>query len=178
MTHLTVDEQIAALRRAKGLAAGFHHWLLALAALAAVAAVVFWYPVPLMFAAFLGVVGLSERAAGPNIVAAVDAYDTGASTVGSVTVSLHCWDTDTHYHAVVRETGQPDWRYTFVPQGWEPVAQTCAARIWRRSDGGPPVLAAVEQGVLVPRDRPTLVDGNGQSHRPERRQRAGATTRR
>jgi len=113
---------------------------------------------PLMFALFFGAIGLLERQAGPNIVAAISAYDAGEPANGEVTVSLSCWDTDTHYHAVVREPNQPGWKYEFVPQGWKPAAQTYPARIWRDSSGDPPVLAVVENGILIPRYQPELVE--------------------
>jgi len=158
MATLTVEKQIAALRPTMGYAAHFHNWLLFIAALGIIAAIVFWHPVPFMFALFFGAIGLLERQAGPNIVAAISAYDAGEPANGEVTVSLSCWDTDTHYHAVVREPNQPGWKYEFVPQGWKPAAQTYPARIWRDSSGDLPVLAVVENGILIPRYQPELVE--------------------
>jgi hypothetical protein len=155
---LSVEQQIAALRPTIGYAAHFHLGLLWIAALGIVAAVVFWHPVPLMFALFFGLIGLAERQAGPNIVAAISAYDAEKPTVGSVVVSMQCWDMDWHYHAVVKEPNQPDWTYTFVPQGWQPAAQTYSAKIWRFASAGPPVLAVVEHGILIPRKPATLVE--------------------
>jgi hypothetical protein len=88
MATLSVDKQIAALRPTMGYAAHFHNWLLLIAALGIIAAIVFWHPVPLMFALFFGAIGLFERQAGPNIVVAISAYDAGEPTNGEVTVSM------------------------------------------------------------------------------------------
>jgi hypothetical protein len=79
MRTLSVEEQIAIMRpsAAVGVAAHMHHWFLAGAALGVIVALVSWHPVPLMIAVFLGLVGLSEQWAGPNIVAARAAYDSG-----------------------------------------------------------------------------------------------------
>ena len=156
MKLLTVEQQVAMLRPSMRFAAHMHHWLLAGAALGVMSAVIFWHPVPLMLAAFLGVVGFSEQRAGPNIVAAIVAYDSGTPSNGEVAIAITCWDTDKHYHATVREPGQPDWAYEFVPQGWQPASRSCPAQIWRVGDAGSPVLAVVEQGILIPRDEPKL----------------------
>jgi hypothetical protein len=61
---------------------------------------------------------------------------------------------DNHYQTLVREQNQPDWEYEFIPLGWQPVAGTYAARIWRVDSNGPPILAAVETGILIPRGNP------------------------
>jgi hypothetical protein len=118
------------------------------------ATVVFWHPVPLMIAVFLGIVGLSEQRAGPNIVSAIDAYDSGNPTDGEVSVAITSWDTDNTYLAIVCEFGQPDWEYEFIPQRWQPVRGRFPARIWRTPSNGRPVLAVVEEGVLIPRYSP------------------------
>jgi len=157
MTARSVEQQIAVLRPTVGFAARMHTWLLVGAAVGVIMAVVFWHPVPLMVAAFLGIVGFSERRAGPNIVSAVVAYDSGTWAAGEVSVTITSWDTDNHYHATVREPGHPDWEYEFVPQGWQPVSGTLPARIWREGSEGRPVLAAVEEGILVPRYDPKQV---------------------
>lgn len=137
--------------------AHFHNWLLLIAAFGIIVAIIFWHPVPLMFALFFGLIGFSERKTGPNIVAAISAYDSGTPMDGEVTVSIRCWDTDTYYYALVREPNQPDWKYEFVPQGWKPDVQTYPAKIWRAVSGGPPVLAVVQSGILIPRDQPKVV---------------------
>ncbi len=77
MATLSVEKQIAALRPTTGYAAHFHNWLLLIATLGIIAAIVFGHPVPLMFALFFGAIGLFERHAGSNIVAAISAYDAG-----------------------------------------------------------------------------------------------------
>lgn len=163
MNTLSVEQQIAALRPTLGFAARFHLWLLAGAGIAVAGAIVFWHPVPLMIAAFLAIVGFSEQRAGPNIVAAIRAFDSGTPGQGSVTVSITCWDTDNHYHATVSAPGHPDWQYEFMPQGWKPEAQSYPARIWRSGGGGPPLLAVVDGGVLIPRNDPRQVDGGGEN---------------
>ena len=159
MRTLPVQEQIAALRPsvAIGFAAHMHHWFLAGAAISVITAVVFWHPIPLMIAAFLGIVGFSEQRAGPNIVAAIAAYDSGIPTFGEVSIAITCWDTDNHYHATVRERGQPDWEYEFIPQGWQPSSCNYPAQIWRVGAKGQPILTAVEDGILIPRYDPKQV---------------------
>ena len=157
MATLSVEQQIATLRPTVGFAAHMHKWLLAGAAIGVIAAVVFWHPVPLMIAAFLGVIGFSEQRAGPNIVSAIAAYDSGSPTNGEISIAITCWDTDNHYHATVREQGHPDWEYEFVPQGWQPVSRSYPAQIWRVGSQNQPVLAVVEEGILIPRYDPTQV---------------------
>lgn len=157
MTILSVEEQIAMLRSTIGFAAHMHSWLLVGAALSAIAAAVLWHPVPLMIAAFLGIVGLSEQRAGPNIVSAIAAYDTGNPTNGEISITITSWDTDNHYHATVQEQGHPDWEYEFVPQGWQPVSRSYPAQIWRASGEASPILAVVADGILIPRYDPKQV---------------------
>jgi hypothetical protein len=151
-----VDQQINNLRPAvtSGLGLSIHNWLLAAAIGLVIPGIILRHPAPLMIAAFLAVVGLCERRAGPNIVAAVKAYDAGEPTFGEVSITISCWDTDNHYHALVREHNRPEWEYEFIPQGWKPAADTYAARIWRVDNEGPPVLTAVEDGILIPRGDP------------------------
>lgn len=157
MRALSIEEQIGALRPTMGFAAHLQRWLLWGAAVGVTAAIVLWNPIPLMIAAFLAVVGFSEKRAGPNIVAAVHAFDLGTPTQGEVSVRITQWDMDDHYHATVHEQGQPDWEYEFVPQGWTPEERTYAARVWRNDATGPPVLAAVDAGILIPRYDPKAV---------------------
>lgn len=131
-----------------------HRLLLCGAALAAVAAVIFWNPVPLFVTFFLGIVGISETRAGPNLVAAVAAYDSGEPSLGEAAIAVTCWDTDNHYHASLREHGHATWEYEFIPRGWQPTVGIFPARIWRASDTGKPVLGAVESGIMIPRYDP------------------------
>jgi hypothetical protein len=156
MSTLSIEQQIAVLRPTMGFAAHMHKWLLFGAALGVIAAIVFWHPVPLMLSAFLAIVGFSEQRAGPNIVAAISAYDSGTPTLGEATVSITRWDTDNHYHAIVRERDHPDWEYEFVPQGWQPTTRTYPAKIWRAGSTRRPVLAVVEEGIMIPRYDPKL----------------------
>lgn len=154
MKTLSVDEQVAVLRPSIGFAAHLHHWFLGGAAAGAIVAVVLWHPVPLMIAAFLALVGLGERRAGPNIVAAILAYDTGTPSEGEATITITKGDMDDHYHALVRRQGQAGWTYQFMPQGWRPVAGTYPARVWCEGTSNRPVLAAVDEGLLLPRGEP------------------------
>jgi hypothetical protein len=155
-TH-SVEQQIAALRPTMGFAVNMHKWLMFWAALGVIVAIVFWHPVPLMLSAFLAIVGFSEQRAGPNIVAAISAYDSGTPTLGEVAVFITCWTEDNNYHVIVRERDHPDWEYEFVPQGWQPAAKTYPAKIWRTS-GRQPVLAVVEEGVMIPRYYPKQLE--------------------
>ncbi|MCP5279042.1 MAG: hypothetical protein H6935_11865 [Thiobacillus sp.] len=157
MTSLSVERQIAVLRPTLGYAAHMHTGFLVAAAVGLIAALVFWHPVPLMLAAFLAVVGFSEQRAGPNIVAAISAYDAGTPTHGEVFVTITCWDTDNHYHATVSEPGHSNWLFEFVPQGWQPASQLYPARIWRCGESGSPTLVVVEEGILIPRYDPKPV---------------------
>lgn len=47
-----------------------------------------------------------------------------------------------------------DWEYEFVPQRWQPVARRYPARIWRSGSKEQPVVALVEDGILIPRYDP------------------------
>ncbi|MDO9087563.1 MAG: hypothetical protein Q7U53_15250 [Anaerolineaceae bacterium] len=131
-----------------------HSYFLAASALSLIAAVVFWHPVPLMISIFLGIVGFAERKAGPNILAAIKAYDTGTPTDGEVSISITSWDMDNHYHATVREDGHSDWEYEFIPQYWQPAAGSYPAKIWRTDGEGMPILVVAEEGILIPRTTP------------------------
>jgi len=157
MKTLSVEEQIARFRPGMGFAAHMHRWFLGGAALCVIAAAVIRNPVPLMIAAFLGIVGFAEKRAGPNLVAAITAYDLDTPACGEVFIAITCWDSDNHYHATVREQGRPDWEYEFMPQGWQPTDGSYPAKIWRTDAEGRPVLAVVEEGVLIPRYDPKPV---------------------
>jgi hypothetical protein len=111
-----------------------------------------------MIAVFLGIVGFAEQRAGPNIVSAIAAYDSGTPTNGEISIAISCWDTSNHYHATVREQGHPDWKYEFVPQGWEPASCSYPAQIWRAGSEGKPILTVVKEGILIPRYDPKHVD--------------------
>jgi hypothetical protein len=113
----SVEDQIAALRSVRGLAPHAHKWLLAGAAIGLIAAVAFWHPVPLMIAVFLGLVGFAEQRTGPNLAAALTAYDNGTPSPGEVSIAIKSWDSTDRYHATVHTPGQPDWAYEFIPQG-------------------------------------------------------------
>jgi hypothetical protein len=91
-------------------------------------------------------------------VAAIVAYDKGTWRSGEVSISI-AWDMNDHYYAVVREQGHCDWTYEFIPQGWRPSEGTCPARLWRDAATGRPILAAVADGVVIPRDDPKPVPG-------------------
>lgn len=60
---LSVDRQLDLYRSTTGFAGAVHKWLLAAAVLGIVLAVVLWHPVPLMIAAFVGIVGFAEQRA-------------------------------------------------------------------------------------------------------------------
>jgi len=163
MATASIEQQIAALRPTVGFAAQMHKWFLLGAAAGVVAAIAFWHPVPLMISFFLAAVGFSEQRAGPNIVAAIHAYDCDTPTLGEVSVSITCWSDDNHYHATVHEQGHPDWKYEFVPQSWQPVSRCYPAKIWRSQSRKQPVLAVVEDGILIPRYEPKPVEVAGVS---------------
>lgn len=151
------DKQLENLRPAvaSGIAATFRYWLIGGAVALVILAAVLWNPVPLMIALFLAVVGIAEKQAGPNIVSAIKAYDQFESTHGQATIWITCWDTDNHYHVCLREAGQPDWAFEFIPQGWQPGEGTYPVRIWRSGESDSvPVLAATADGIMIPRDMP------------------------
>ncbi len=157
MKSLSIESQIALLKAATNNSAGrnLQHWMLGSAAALALLSALIWNPIPLMVALFLGLVGIAERRAIPNILNALRAYESGVATLGEVTISTTCWDSDTHYHAIVQEPGRPDWTYEFIPQGWLPETGTYAAKIWRLAGREAPVIAATENGILIPRYQPT-----------------------
>ncbi len=158
MRELSVEDQISRLRPTMMFAPHMHKWLLAGAALGLLATIVLWHPWPLMIAFFLGVVGLSEQRAGPNILSAILAYDCDNPTEGTVSVEITSWSDGETYHATVSEIGHSDWKYQFIPQGWQPASRSYPARIWRNGFDGRPVLAVVEEGILIPRYDPKSVD--------------------
>jgi hypothetical protein len=159
MRKLSVEQQVAALRPAVvvGFAGNMHKWFLAGAALGMIMAILFWHPVPLVIAAFLGFIGFSEQRAGPNIVAALAAYDFDTPTYGEVFIAITSWDTDNFYDAKVCEQGYSDWKFEFIPQGWQPATSSYRARIWRNGSEGQPILVAVDDGLLIPRYTPKKI---------------------
>lgn len=131
-----------------------------MAVMLALLSLILWHPVPLMIAAFMGIIGLVEYRAVPNILNALHAYDNTQPGTGSVRITITRWDTDDHYHAIVRQAGQADWAYDFIPQGWQPVAGSQPAQIWRLDSDGPPALSAVSAGMLIPRNAPQKLDAD------------------
>lgn len=159
MENLTVEAQIALLRNAtrwRG-ARNLHYWMLGLAVVLAVVGVVIWNPIPIVIAVFVGIVGIAERRAVPNVLNAIRAYETVQPSFGAATITISRWSDDDHYLATVREYGLPDWEIEFIPRGWSPAEGTHSARIWRLKPRGVPALAIVEDGVLIPRYDPKRV---------------------
>lgn len=159
----SLDEQINLLRPGviSGFAARMHLWFIGGAVLGLIAALVLWHPVPLMIAVFLGLVGLSERHCGANIVAAIMAYDSDTPSQGSIAISISAWDSSDTFHVTVRESEHPDWVYEFIPQGWKPkVCFDSPAKIWRAKNGSAPVSVIIEDGVMIPRYPAKLVSAN------------------
>jgi hypothetical protein len=154
MNPLTPEAQLALLRTAtrSGIGRHLHHWMVAMALMLALLSLILWHPVPLMIAIFLGIIGLVEHRAVPNILNALHAYDNTQPDTGSVRITITRWDTDDHYHAIVRQAGQPDWAYDFIPQGWQPVAGSQPAQIWRLDNDGPPALTFMQRKRGAPDD--------------------------
>lgn len=94
-----VEQQIANLRPTvrSGIASNLHTWMIGIALLLVIISIVLWRPVPLMVAVFFGFVGLSERQAGPNVAAAIKAFDTKVPTHGMVSITITSWDIDDIY---------------------------------------------------------------------------------
>lgn len=160
MKRLSPEAQLALLRKAtrSGIGRHLHHWMVGIAVILLILSLILWHPIPLMIAAFLGIIGLVERRAVPNILNALHAYDSTDPSAGTVTITITRWDTEDHYHALLRQAGQPDWAYDFIPQGWQPVAGSQLAQIWRLDMDGPPALCAVSEGILIPRNAPQKLD--------------------
>jgi hypothetical protein len=114
MRKLSVEDQISGLRPVMRFAPHLHKWILAGSATGVFAAFLFWHPMPLMIAIFLGSVGLGSLRVGPNIVSAIVAYDSDTATDGEVSVAIISGESDS-YHATVREAGHADWKFDFNP---------------------------------------------------------------
>ncbi len=155
MKILSPEAQLSMLRAATEncIARKLHHWMIGSAIVLIIVSAILWHPVPLIIAAILGVAGVAEQHAIPNILNALHAYDSVVPASGSVKVTITRLDSDDHYHAIVRQDGQAEWAYDFIPQGWSPVAGSHPARIWCLDKDAPPVLAAVDDGILVPRNK-------------------------
>jgi hypothetical protein len=162
LRRLSVQEQIANLKRATRFSWGrnLHHWLVGIASGLLLLSLVIWHPIPLMLALFLGVIGIAERTAIPNVLNALEAYDTQPPSRGKVGITVSHWsDSSDHFHVVVSEPGHPDWTYEFIPQGWIPTLGSHPASIWRQGETGTPVLAIVDDGILIPRYPPQKGSG-------------------
>lgn len=158
LKHLSAEEQITRLRTIAGigLLRSLHQWLMGSAIALVVLSAILWSPIPLMFAALLGLVGFMERRAAPNRLNALVAYDTLTPSSGWVSIAIAHGDGSAHFHAMVKESGKPDWSFEFVPQGWLPVAGAYPARIWRMDAADAPALVIVDDGILIPRRDPVL----------------------
>ncbi|GEM_PF-1948046 len=168
----SIEQQIAMFRRMKGFAAHAQKWFLGGAALGITLAVIlFWFEpkafffvsgILIMLSLFFASVGFAEQRTGPNIVAAISAYDSDTPTRGKVTVLVEPWEDDDNsgitYYAIVHERNHPDWKYDFRPQNWQPIAQTYPAKIWRSGSKRQPVLVIVEEGVMIPASDPKPVE--------------------
>lgn len=157
--NLTVDEQLANLETAASwpIARSLNHLVVGTGVVLIIASAVIWNPIPLMIGAFLGIVGMAERRAIPNIMNALRAYESVRPSSGTASIAISCWSDSNHYEVTLREDGQPAWEYEFIPQGWTPTEGTHSARIWRLSGCQAPALAVVEHGVLIPRYDPKRV---------------------
>lgn len=153
---LSVEEQIARFRPglANAIVARFHYWLLALAVLCAIAALLIRHPLPLLFTVFFCVAALSDRCAGRNIAAAVTAYDVGRPTPCEVVIELREWSDVVTCHAKIVQGEAVVWTFAFVPQGWHPHAGRYAGSVWSKGSNGAPVLATIDDGALIPRRDP------------------------
>lgn len=168
MRKMSVEQQVSMLRRSmqSPLGRNLNAFLGALALLLLVLGYAIGSPIPWMFAGFFGLVAVFEREAVPNIVAALRAWDGDPPVAGWVVINVVRGDESDCYHVVVDEPGRAGWRFQFMPQGWTPVAGRFPARIWRPAGQDAPVLAAVDAGVMIPRDRPeALPSGEWLAHR-------------
>jgi hypothetical protein len=165
MKYLSLEAQLALLKTATRSGVGRHlyHWLVGIAVILLILSFLLWHPFPLMVAALLGIIGLLEHRAVPNTLNALRAYDSTKPGTGTVRITITHWDSDSHYHAIVREEGQSDWAYDFVPQGWQPDEGTHSAQIWRLDSGGSPALSAVSTGMLIPRHAPQKLDASAET---------------
>ena len=166
MKTVPIEKQIELLRPAvkSGMASSMSYWMIGVAVALIILAAILWHPVPLMIAFFFGIVGFAERQSGPNIIAAIKAYDPAEPADGTARVWITCWDTDDNYHALLHENGQPDWEFEFIPQGWKPVEKLYEVRIWRECGTKcPPVLAVTDEGIMIPRRKPVLKDSEAGS---------------
>ncbi|UAJ72281.1 hypothetical protein IQE94_14540 [Synechocystis sp. PCC 7339] len=150
MKTLSVAQQITNLRPALGIAAQINRWFLGAAVLGAITSLLFWNLLPLTFSLFFVIVGFSRRKLGSNLIAAISAFDEEVPSLGEVCITITRWNADNHYHGIVRETGYPNWKYEFIPQGWRPVPGTYPAKIWRTDIDGRPILTVVQEGIMIP----------------------------
>lgn len=159
MKKFTVDEQLANLKTAARwpIAQKLNHWMIGTGVVLIIVSALIWNPIPLMIGAFLCIVGTAERRAIPNILNALHACESVQPSSGTAAISISCWSDSNHYEVILREVGQRAWQYEFIPQGWTPTEGTHSARIWRLGRCQAPALAAVEQGILVPRYDPKSV---------------------
>jgi hypothetical protein len=159
VTMSPIEQQIANLRPSvgSGIARRLHIYLLASAGCLVLVSIVLRHPVPLMFAAFFALVGFGSRETGPLLDAAIRAYDMATPVSGQVAITVESNMDSNSYYALVYEKDQPNWKYEFIPQSWHPSAGTYPARIWRLKPETPPDIVAVEDGILIPRYKPSNV---------------------
>lgn len=155
---VSVEQQIANLRPSvySGLASNLNDYLIAGGVLLAVLSIVLWHPIPLMFAAFFILVALGSRESGMLLTSAIIAYDSEMPSFGQVTISISKESDSDTYCVLVSEQDRPVWKYEFLPQSWHPVSGSYPARVWRLQSEYP-VLTAIEEGILIPRYKPSRV---------------------
>jgi len=165
----SVEQQIANLKPCvkSGIARRFHVYLFAGGILLIILSIVLWHPIPLMLAAFFGLVALGSRESGPLLETAIQAYETVEPVAKEVTILIESDGDSDRYYATVIADKEAAWRYEFIPQGWNPVAGTHAALIWTLPSSTSPNLISVPEGIMIPRYKPKLLQPNQIANRVE-----------
>lgn len=131
--------------------------LFAIAAVCAKAAIIYNHHLFLYFlGGFFLLIGVTSRQSSPLILEAARALEKGDSKQGEFEIQIEEWSDSPTYHVKVPHQQNADscWKFTFIPQGWAPVAGRQEGQLYFLPDYQWPSLIVTEKGILFPRFTP------------------------
>ena len=157
---LSVSKQIEDLMMLDGMSKGsyFQQFFRAAVILLVILLALGFYtklPPYFMVAAFLGVIIFAVRRSAPHLKNAARAITEGQKKAGSVKIEK-VYDSRA-CNAIVEDPTLGTWHFSFIPTSWEPTEGKFPATIYHLPNVTWPVLVEVEQGIMIPREKPEVV---------------------
>lgn len=150
------QQQCAALTRMTG-GALLDRLPWALAALVTgclMAGVITGLPPWFMVAGFLALIAWSARQTTPHLKNAARGLASALRSNDQVQIDVDTSGDSDSYQALARGQSGRLWRFTFIPQGWQPHAGEHPAELCYLPDVDWPVLICCQDGILYPRQTP------------------------